>query len=405
MNLTYRNASGLLIVLLVSSLAKASDWTQFRGADGRSVVLDAEAPTEWGPEKNLAWKVEMPGRAVNGVIVVQGNVIATSSSGPKQDRLHVWCLDEASGKVKWKRNFFASGRSICHPLSAMAAPTPASDGQRIFALFATNDLICLDLEGNIQWIRALQLDYPSAFDDRGLASSPLVVGGTVIVQIACQGDSIALGLDATNGADRWKKELAQATSWATPAPIQIDGQSYAVVQSADQVEIVEPVSGESVWSYAAPGNLIPSPTVEQDTIYLPSSGLTTLRFERGQKEPTILWKEAQLGPGSGSAVIADNRVYVIRGSNVLTCGDATTGEKIWQKRLKGSRMWATPVLLGKHLYVVNVEGLVQVIDVSGEEGKLVAENDLGEEILGSPAYANGAIYWRGVNHIFKVAGT
>lgn len=381
----------------------AEDWRQFRGLDGRNAVSEGPVPIEWTADENTAWRVEIPGRGVNGVIVVDGRVIATSSSGIEQDRLHIWCIDDATGRVLWKRNFQATGRTATHPLSSIAAPTPASDGQFIYCLFASNDLICLDLDGNICWMRALGLEYPSAFDDRGLASSPIVVEGTIVVQIACQGDSIVLGIDAATGGDRWKHPLAQATAWTSPASLGLGGIEYVIVQSSDQLQIVEPVSGRIETSYRTAGSLIPSPCADGSRVLVPTAGqLACLEFAPGGSQPTTVWQEQRLGPSSGSPVVADGRVYVVRGSNVLNCGSAVDGSTLWQLRLKGSRMWATPLLVGHYLYLVSVEGLVQVVDVSGDKGALIAENDLAEETLGSPAYANGSLYWRTVGAVVKV---
>ncbi|MBM4091088.1 MAG: pyrrolo-quinoline quinone, partial [Planctomycetes bacterium] len=103
-----------------------------------------------------------------------------------------------------------------------------------------------------------------------------------------------------------------------------------------------------------------------------------------------------------SPVVADGKLFVIRGT-VLVCGDPATGEVLWRCRLKGSQFWATPVVAGKHLYAVNAQGLVQVVDISGKEGTVVAENDMREEILGSPAVSDQAIFLRGVTHLWKIA--
>lgn len=392
----------LVCACLVSAPSRADDFLQFRGTDGRNVIPTGKAPTEWSLEKNLAWKVHLPGRAVNGVIVVDGQVIATSASGHLQDRLHIWSLNEVSGEPKWKRTIYSTGRAFCHPLSSMAAPTPASDGKSIFALFATNDLVCLDLQGNLLWTRGLGIDFPGAFDDRGFASSPLVIDGTVIVQLACQGDSLVLGIDAVTGQTKWRKDLPRITAWTSPTLFVVDGKNHVMVQSAKDFHVIEPATGDSRWRYEAQGSLIPSPTTNDQSIFIASAGLTKLDVDSKSPTPTKIWSEQRLGASGGSPVAAGDRIYLIRGNNVLTCADAKEGSIVWQLRMKGSRMWATPLLIGNLLYVVNDAGLTQVVDVSGKQGRLVSENDLAEEILGSPAYSSGAIYLRGVNHVFKV---
>ncbi len=52
--------------------------------------------------------------------------------------------------------------------------------------------------------RALAVDYPKAGNDVGMSSSPVVADGVVLVQIECQGDSFAAGLDAESGETLWR---------------------------------------------------------------------------------------------------------------------------------------------------------------------------------------------------------
>ena len=60
------------------------------------------------------------------------------------------------------------------------------------------------------------------------------------------------------------------------------------------------------------------------------------------------------------------------------------------------------IVAGKHLYTASAKGLVEVVDISGDDPQIVAENDMQEEMLSSPAIANGAIYLRGVSHLWKI---
>ena len=160
-----KRLSLILTLTVLSATTWGDDWRQFRGPGSRGVAANANPPAKWSAE-DATWKTSLEGRAVSGLIVVGDQVIATSSSGLKQDRLHVWSLDAVSGKVRWHRSFWATGRTLCHPLSAMAAPTPTTDGQRLYVLFASNDLVCLDLEGSPLWMRSFGRDLKFAFDDR-----------------------------------------------------------------------------------------------------------------------------------------------------------------------------------------------------------------------------------------------
>jgi outer membrane protein assembly factor BamB len=399
---------GTLLAILLASMAvvcfSAADWKQFRGNDLRNAVDDTNVPTTWSPEENMPWVADLPGKGVSGPIVVGKKVIVTASSGHADDRLHVICLDADSGKQLWHRQFWATGRTITHPTSAVAAPTPASDGSRIFAFFSSNDLICLDLDGNLLWFRGLGVDHPKASNDVGLASSPLVVDGTVVVQVENQGDSFAAGLDTVNGTTQWQVARDASSNWTTPSAIMApDGESQLVLlQAGSGLVAHEPATGKVAWRNETPCSTIPSAAIVDEVIYVPAEGITALRTQPGTSDAKVLWSDSRLSPGNASPVIHEDRVYTVNRAGVLNCAEAATGKGLWKLRLKGS-FWATPVVAGKNYYHVNQRGLAQVVSLAEAEGQLTFSYDLGEDVLASPAVADGALYIRGLHHLWKIA--
>ena len=198
----------LAIAMLSGALAapgglRGDDWPEFHGPGGRGVAANAAIRTTWSETEGIAWKADLPGRSTSSPIVVGDLVVTTASSGAKQDRLHVIALDKATGTPRWERSFWATGRTLCHPTSAVAAGTPASDGKRIVALYSSCDLFCLDLEGRLLWQRNLAVEHPKSGNDVGMGSSPPIVGDAVVVQIDCQGDAFAAAIDLATGVDRW----------------------------------------------------------------------------------------------------------------------------------------------------------------------------------------------------------
>jgi outer membrane protein assembly factor BamB len=379
----------------------ADDWPQFRGPYNNSVSGAQALPVEWTLD-DVAWSIALPGRCVSGPVVTGDRVITSSSSGRQNDRLHVFCVDARTGELAWKRQLWATGRTFCHPLTSMASPTPATDGTRIYVLFASNDLVCFDLEGNVLWMRAIGIEHPQTFDDRGLGSSPLLVGDTLVLQFECSGDSFATGIACRDGKTRWRRTLPHSINWLSPATLKLEDQALALLQTTDQLLVLEPKNGEVVSSYPIRGTAIASPVARDEVVFMPAGGLTAVKFDPTADKLQFLWQENRLGAQRGSPVVTRGRVYVVRSSNVLVCGDAETGESLWSLRLKGSQFWTTPIVAGKYLYAASAEGLVQVVDISGEEPEIVARNDMQEEMLGSPAVADGAIYLRGVEHLWKV---
>ncbi len=379
-----------------------ADWRQFRGNDVSGVALEASIPATWSEDENVAWKVELPGRGLSGPIVIGDKVVVTASTGFRQDRLHVLCLDRASGKTVWHRQFLATGRTMTHPKMCNATPTPASDGERIYAFFSSNDVACLDLNGNLLWYRGLTYDFPNASNSLGMSSSPIVVDDTLIVQVENDAESFATGLDVQTGVSRWKKDRPKRANWTSPTfSKNADGSSLALLQSSAGIEAVEPKTGKTAWEYKDGAATIPSSVVSSDYVFIPSNGLTVLRTGDGNPSD-ILWNDNRLAPSTPSPVVVNGRVYVINRAGVLQAADMTTGNILWRLRLTGP-FSATPVVAGKHMVVFNEKGVGQVVDISGEEGELVGTNELGETILCTPAVSNDAMFVRSDGHLWKIA--
>jgi outer membrane protein assembly factor BamB len=397
---------GLIIGwIILSGFSKAADWREFRGEGGRSLAADARLPLTWSDKENIAWKSPLPGRGASSPIVVGDRVVVTCSSGAKQDRLHVVCFDARSGKQLWERQFWATGRTLCHPFSAVAANTPCSDGKRVFAFYSSNDLAALDLDGNLLWYRGLASDYPEAGNDAGMSSSPVYAGDTVIVQVESQGDSFAAGIDPETGENRWKIDRKKVSSWASPVTIRGSQSDRDVVllQGPAGLSAHDAYTGRELWKHAEECAGIASTTIVGETLFVPCGGLTALRPESDGKPPQVLWRQNRLSPTACSPVIHDGKVYTIN-RTVLVCGDAKTGDVLWQTRLASGQYWATPIIAGEHLYAISYEGQAQVVKLPKGDGtaEIVGRSNFGEQILGTPAVADGAMFVRSDRHLWKI---
>jgi outer membrane protein assembly factor BamB len=343
--------------------------------------------------------------------VVGDCVIVTASSGAHQDELHVICFDVTTGDRRWHRRFWATGRTLCHPTSAVAAPTPASDGQRIFAFYSSCDLACFDLDGNPLWYRGLAEDYARVGNDTGMSSSPLVIDETVIVQVESQGNSLVAGIDVATGVNRWNHPRRSVENWTSPVLYRPargadDDQlpDLGLLQSPWGLTALDPRTGRVLWQYEVSCEAIPSLTVDEGVLYVPAAGMTALRTpeQADVAIAEVVWRQSRLRTDAASPVVDQDKLYTLNNRGVLTGSDTASGRIGWRLRLKG-RFWATPVMVGSHLLLVNSDGLVQIVEVSGNKGKLIGTSDLGAPIQATPAVSGGALYFRSDHHLWKFA--
>lgn len=385
--------------------AVAFEWRQFRGDDHSSVANSIKLDEAWGQQAPaMAWRQDLAGRGVSSPIVVRDRVVVTASSGPNQERLHVLCFDATTGRQLWHRQFWATGRTATHPTSANAAPTPASDGESIFAFYSSNDLICLDLEGNLRWFRGLGHDYPLAANDIGMASSPVVAGGAVVVQVENQGDSFAAGINARTGENLWRLTREASANWSSPALVRgTNGtQDLVLLKGSSDISAHDPLTGRPVWKYETKeADGIPSAVATGDLVLVPGGNLTVLRADPREETPELLWQSSRVRPGPCSPVFDGQTIFALGDAGVVTAASIESGDVMWQKRVKGS-FWATPVLIDGRLVCVNQNGVVQILSVENK-GDVLSEIELGEAVLGSPAVSDDGIYFRSDAHLWKFA--
>jgi len=392
----------LIVAAGTCPLSLAADWRQFRGNAANSVATGETLPTELSGD-TIAWKARLPGRGLSGPIVIGEQVFVSASSGYAQDRLHVISIDTATGTQQWEREFIATGRTLTHDKMCNATPTMASDGERVFAFFSSNDLICLDLAGNLQWFRGFGSEFPNASNSLGMSSSPVVLGHTVVVQVESDAESFACGIDVESGVTIWQIDRPRAANWTSPAILPATDQQSALVllQSSKGLTAVDPVSGSIVWNFDQGASTIPSVTVDSGSIVIPSNGLTAIR---PGKDSTFeqLWNSSSISPGTSSPVVVDGLACALNSAGVLSAGDIKTGERLWQLRLRGS-FSSTPITANGYLYLFNEDGNAFVVKPEKDQGIIVSELDLAEKILCSPGAANGALYVRSDAHLFKIA--
>ena len=405
MNKRFIPSVSLGLLVLSSTLAQA-DWPGFLGPGGnpvssQSVPTSFQVKTKDAKAENIAWRRELDGRAVCGPIIVGDTIITTSSSAMEGRWMNVTALNAKSGKILWRRSTKCTGRPFCHPTSANAAPTPCTDGERVFVFFSSNDVVCYDLEGNLQWYKSLVDQHPLAGNDTGMAASPAVVDGVLVVSVECQADSFTAGLDCESGNTLWEVSRPASANWSTPRAISDETGSAIVLQGRTLIGL-EAKTGKQVWEIEESCSTVATCVYKDKQLFVPAGGLKVYEFDSVLKQPKLAWKSTRVSPSSASMLLTDYGVIGLNRS-VLACCNAE-GDRLWNARLEDAgQFWATPVIAGDHLYAFDSSGKCFIVKVGAEGAEVVGTPDLGAEVLGSPAVEGESLYVRSVDALWKIS--
>ncbi|MBM4061918.1 MAG: PQQ-like beta-propeller repeat protein [Planctomycetes bacterium] len=410
-------ATALLLPFLGGTAGEAASargvWQRFRGAGGLGISPYAKAPRELdaraGRERNLLWKTVLPLPGMSSPVVWNERVYATGASPTARE---VYCLDALTGRILWRRPVSAGPESSAVPErvyheTGYAAPTPVTDGARVFALFANGDVVCFDSFGVQQWCVSVGL--PDNL--YGLASSPLLHQDRLLLQLDQEpGEngprSALLALDAATGKQVWRTPREVASSWPTPVPLAGPAGTQLVTCANPFVIAYDPADGRELWRFdGLAGDGGPSPAVAEGLVLAVNvaSPLVAIRPD-GAGDVTrthAAWRWDDNLPDVCSPLAADGLVWLQSTTGLTTCLDARTGEKVFEHD-HGVAVYASPALAGGAVYLIGRKGKV-VVFAAERSYRELATGDLGEACDSSPAFAEGRVYVRGARHLFCFA--
>src|SRR5262245_47024832 len=192
----------VLAACSLASIASAQDaagaWPQFRAPNGSGVAEGQKPPVEFGPDKNVKWKVKAPPGLSSPIVAGDKLVITAYEDG----KLFTVAYDRASGKEAWRAEAPAIQIERYHkPESSPASSTPATDGRRIVSYFGSCGLFCYDLSGKELWKYPLRTAVMK--QNFGTGVSPIIVDGLVILVRDVTGDSKIMAVDLATGKRAW----------------------------------------------------------------------------------------------------------------------------------------------------------------------------------------------------------
>ena len=410
----------------------ADDWPHWRGPSASGVTAETGLPARWSETENIAWKAPLRGLGVSSPIVWGDLVFVTSQSGSGTVRpgprlvqggnpleagerplgagptsgdgkvvFIVSAVNRSTGKSAWTFELPAEGPfPSVHEKHNLASPSPVSDGERVYAWFATGQIAAIDLNGRLVWKKHLGADYSPFEINWGHGSSPVVYKDTLILLCYHERASYLLALDARTGAVRWKSDAANGeTSYSTPLVVEANGTAEIIVNSSAGVSGHDLASGKRLWHIEEANRFpIPMPLFHDGVIYT-SRGYRSSPFMsirpggKGNVASThVPWRVTSGAPYISSLVHYNGLIYMVGDVGVLSVVDAKTGERVHQERI-GGVYTASPVAGDGKIYLVSEDGETIVL-AEGRTPRVLARNRLDARQLASPAIAGGRLFIR-----------
>ncbi len=340
----------------------SGNWPAWR-RDGSGIADDTHLPVVWSENENVLWRTPMTGEGNSSPIVWGKQVFLTASLDDGEKRL-VICFNADTGKVLWQTELLPDAASTFYQKTGFASPTPATDGERVYAFFDTPGLVALDMRGKVLWkhsMGAINCPY-------NMGSSPVLYKDMVLQCCDQKGPAFLLAMDRNTGAERWRAPRKSSTygHYGTPLVIRVEGRPQVLV-NGEPVVAYDPDTGREIWScHGMKECVAPSPAFGNGLLYA-SSGRT------------------------GPVMAIDPRGH----------GDVTE-TRVLLHLTSGGPYVPTP-LIYPHLMVPGDNGRMLFYDAAC---KLVAEDRVADHFTSSPVGADGKIYWcseRGKTYVLDAA--
>lgn len=429
----------LLFTALASS-ASADEWTTWRGPLGTGAAPDQNPPAEWSEEKNLKWKVELPGLGCSTPIIVGDRLYLTTAveleaakekseapqdPGGRRGRgrevaapstkhaFQVLCYDRGSGEPVWSTSVATVvPHENFHSTSSHASGSVILEGERLYAFFGSRGMHCLDLDGKIVW--SVDLGEMETRNQFGEGSTPALYGDYLVIIWDHEGDSFIVALDKKTGEERWRTPRDERTNWSTPLIVEVEGKPQVITTGYIASRAYDLATGKEIWSCTGMTmNCIPTPFALDGVVYLMSgfrgAMLQAIRPAGAKGDITesdhVLWRHERNTSYTPSPLMHDGLIYFVgANANRLTCVDAATGKVHYEgQRLEGLReIYSSIVGTAEFLFVTSRNGVTQAL-MLGPEFEVVATNVLDDVFDATAVIVDDEIYLRGRKNLYCIA--
>ena len=411
----------LLAAFSIITMA-ADNWPQFRGPDGTGHSDAKDLPTEWSESKNIVWKTPIHDRGWSSPVIFGKQVWLTSASKDGR-QLFALCLDKDTGKViRDIKLFDVAQPQYAHPFNTYASPTPVIEQGRVYITFGSPGTAAIDTKTfKVLWERR---DF-ECNHFRGSGSSPIIFRDMLLMHFDGSDHQFVVALNKNTGKTIWRTERSidfqdldkdgkpaaegdLRKAFSTPHVEQINGRWEMISLGAKAAYSYDPFTGKELWRVEERGQHSAStrPVLGHGMIFYPTG------FSNGQlyavrtggnglvTDTHVAWRVKRGASNKPSILLIDDLIYMIGDTGIATCVEAKTGNIVWQQRV-GGEYSASPVYADGKIWLFSEEGKTIVIK-PGRSYEKVAENNLDDGFLASPAIAGKAFYLRTRTHLYRI---
>ena len=426
--------------VMVQGSFAAVNWPGFRGPSC-GVVEDEVLPVSWSTTENVAWKIDVVGRAWSSPVVWGDKIFLSTvaSEGHVEEAkkglyfggnrnkpssaVHHWivyCYDWASGKTLWQKTVHTGQPAQpVHIKNTYASETPVTDGQRVYFFFGNLGVFCFDLQGTEVWQKRLapaKMRY-----NWGPAASPVLHGDRLFILNDNEEQSYLLALDTKTGDEVFRIARDEKSNWVTPYIWENAKRTELVTCGTGRVRSYD-LQGQLLWELGGMSVIaIPTPVEGNGLLYL-CSGYVGDRKNRpvyavkagaaGDITPTdeqdtgqyIAWHHRFGGPYNPSPIAYGDYLYVLYDRGTVSCYDGRTGEVVYDKQqLAGDARAFTvsPWANDGKLFFLSEDGDTFVVQ-AGPEFKVLGRNALDEMCMATPATLRGNIIIRTLSKLYRI---
>ena len=412
------------LLLMLASLRGQADghWPQFRGPDGNGHSAARDLPLNWSETQNVVWKAPIHGRGWSSPVIYGGQVWLTTATADGR-QLYALCLDRETGRVVRELKLFDVARpQYVHPFNTYASPTPVIEPGRVYVTFGSAGTACIDTKSfRVIWERRdIECNH-----FRGAGSSPILYRDLLVMNFDGSDRQFVIALDKRTGKTIWRTERSidfqdlgpdgkpaaegdLRKAFATPHVTLVNGRPELISLGAKAAYAYDPLTGRELWRVEERGQHSAStrPVIGHGLIFYPTG------FSNGQllavrlggsgliTDTHVAWRVKRGVSNKPSILLIDDLIYMINDTGIASCVEAKTGDVVWQQRV-GGEYSASPVYADGRIWLFSEEGKTTVLK-PGRKFELLAENQLGDGFLASPAIAGRAFYLRTRTHLYRV---